>query len=174
MAVLAFNDIKPNIGKDVWIAKNATVIGDVVIGEGSSVWFGAVIRGDVNYIRIGKKTNIQDNSVLHVTTKKYPLHIGDNVTIGHRAMLHGCTIKDNCLIGMGAIILDGAIIEENAIVGAGALVKEGQVVKANSLVVGVPARFVKNINAQKEILVSAEHYYELAMQYKSQHYNRER
>ena len=136
----------PNIDSSAYVENSAHIIGDVVIGEESSIWFNAVVRGDVNYIKIGARTNVQDSSVLHVTKDTHPLIIGDEVTVGHNVTLHGCTIKDMCLIGMGSIILDGAEIGEGSIVGAGALVKEGMRVEPGTLIVGVPARMVRELS----------------------------
>lgn len=148
--IYAYKDHKPKIPKSVFVAPNATVIGDVEIGEDSSIWFNVLIRGDVNRIRIGAQTNIQDGSILHVTLDEWPLHVGDGVTVGHGAILHGCTIGDHCLIGMGARVLDGAHIGANCLVAAGSLVREGVKVPENSLVAGVPA-IVKRSLSQKEI-----------------------
>lgn len=144
------NGITPEIHASVFIAGGAIVIGDVKIGEESSVWFNTVIRGDVNYIRIGERTNIQDNSVLHVTSNTHPLVIGHDVTAGHGVILHGCTIKDRALIGMGSTVLDGAIIESDSFIGAGSLVPPGFKVPSGTLVMGVPAK-VKRELSEKEI-----------------------
>lgn len=129
----------PDVRKSVFIADNAVVGGDVVIGENSSVWFNAVVRGDENYIRIGARTNIQDGCILHVTQNTHPLFIGDDVTIGHAAVVHGCRIKSTCLIGIGAIVLDGAVVGEQSIVAAGSVVKKDMIVPPGTLVAGVPA-----------------------------------
>ena len=159
----------PEIASSAYVDDSAHVIGDVVIGEESSVWFNATIRGDVNYIRIGARTNIQDSSVLHVTKGTHPLFIGNEVTVGHNVTLHGCTIRDRCLIGMGAIILDGAEVGEDSIVGAGALVKEGMRVKPGTLVVGVPAREVRQLTDEEvqRIKTSAGNYIDYMNDYKS-------
>ncbi|MCG3121453.1 MAG: Protein YrdA [bacterium] len=148
--ILAYNKISPQIAPGVFIAPNATIIGDVEIGVETSIWFNAVIRGDVNYIRIGPQTNIQDLCMCHVTLNKWPLIIGAGVTIGHSAVVHGCVIKDYCLIGMGACILDGAQVGPFAMVAAGAVVREGFIVPEYSLVAGVPAE-VKRRLTDKEI-----------------------
>ncbi len=140
--------VKPVWGKDCFLADNATLTGDVVMGEGCSVWFNAVIRGDVHHIRIGNKVNIQDGAIIHCTYQKAPTNIGNNVSIAHRAIVHGCTIHDNVLIGMGAIIMDGAVIESNSIVAAGALVKQGMIVKSGSVVAGVPAVKIREISPE--------------------------
>lgn len=133
-----------SIDKTVFIADGAKVIGDVEIGENSSVWFNAVIRGDSNQIKIGENSNVQDNAVIH-TSKNAGVVIGDNVTIGHGAIVHGCTIGNNVMIGMGAIILDSAVIEENSIIGAGSLVTQGKVVPQGSLAFGNSMRIVRNL-----------------------------
>ncbi len=134
-----YNGKTPEIPASVYVAHNAVVIGDVVIGANSSVWFNAVVRGDEHYIRIGARTNVQDNCVLHVTHQTHPLFIGDDVTIGHGAIIHGCRIKNTCLIGIGAIVLDGSVVGEESIVAAGSVVKEGMIVPPRTLVAGIPA-----------------------------------
>jgi len=141
----AFRGIIPTIATSAYIEETAAVIGDVVIGSESSVWFNAVVRGDVHSIRIGHRTNIQDLCLLHVTDDTYPLTLGDDITVGHHAVLHGCTIKDRVLIGMGAVIMDGAVIEEDCIVGAGALVTERMQVPPKSLILGTPARIRRSL-----------------------------
>lgn len=150
----------PEIHKSVFLASGVKIIGNVKIGENSSVWYNTVIRGDVHYISIGKNTNIQDCSMLHVTNGKFPLNIGNKVTIGHSVTLHGCTLKDLSLIGMGAIILDGAVIEEQAMVAAGAVVTPGFVVASGKLAAGVPAKIIRDLTETeiKEIEASAERY----------------
>ncbi|MFQ5649630.1 MAG: gamma carbonic anhydrase family protein [bacterium] len=150
----------PVIPKSVFVAPNATVIGDVEIGEHASIWFNAVLRGDVNYIKIGARTNIQDGCVLHVSIQVWPLHIGSNVTVGHGAILHGCTIEDHCLIGMGARVLDGARIGEFSLVAAGSLVREGDKIPKHSLVAGVPAVVKRTLSADeiRSIERSADRY----------------
>jgi gamma-carbonic anhydrase len=135
----------PNVSENVFLASGVKIIGDVQIGADSSVWYNTVIRGDVNYIRIGFMTNIQDCSMLHVTNGKYPLNIGNMVTVGHSVTLHGCTIKDLSLIGMGAVVLDGALVEEKSLVAAGSVVKPGFVVPGGKLVAGVPAKVVREL-----------------------------
>jgi len=136
----SYRGVAPEVHETAFVEESAQVIGDVKIGANSSVWFNVVIRGDVNSIRIGERTNIQDGCVLHVTLDTHPLVIGDNVTIGHGAIVHGCRIGSNCLIGMGSIILDGAVIGENCVVAAGAIVTEGSVIPPNTLVMGIPAK----------------------------------
>ncbi|MEO2068353.1 MAG: gamma carbonic anhydrase family protein [Desulfurobacteriaceae bacterium] len=151
-----FKNLKPKIGERVFIAEDAVVIGDVEIGDDSSIWFKAILRGDVNYIRVGKCTSIQDGTVVHVTNKIHPTVIGDYVTVGHAVKLHGCTIKDNCLIGIGAIILDGSLINENSIVAAGSLVPPGKEFPPGSLIMGFPAKVVRKLT-DEEIVNLREH-----------------
>lgn len=166
-----FKGIMPVLGKEVYVAETAVIIGDTEIGDLSSIWFGAVIRGDVNCIRIGRMTNIQDGCVLHVSGGKYSLSIGDNVTVGHNAVVHGCRICNNVLIGMGATLLDNSTVEENSIVAAGALVKEGFVVPKGVLVAGVPCKIVRDLSIEeiKSIRESSVHYSELAGIYSGSH-----
>ena len=167
--IRTFQGIKPTIPKSCFIEETAVVIGDVVMGEQCSVWFNAVIRGDVHYIRIGERTNIQDVCMLHVTHDTHPLVIGNDVTIGHNVVLHGCTIHDRVLVGMGAIIMDGAVIGADSVVGAGSLVVEDTVVPPKSLILGSPAK-VKRSVTEKElawIKESAENYVKYAGQYLS-------
>lgn len=139
---------KPQIGENTFLAETATIIGDVEMGKDCSVWYNAVIRGDVHYIKIGNTVNIQDNVMLHCTYQKYPLNIGDNVSIGHNAIVHGCTIHNNVLIGMGAIVMDGCIVEENSIVGAGSVVTKGTHIKSGEVWGGIPAKKIKDIDTQ--------------------------
>jgi len=138
----------PKIGKNCFLAENCTIIGDVEIGDDCSIWFNAVLRGDVHFIKIGQNTNIQDNAVIHATYQKYPTTIGNNVSIAHGAIIHGCTIHDNVLIGMGAIILDDAVIESNTIIAAGSVVTKGTVVKSGSVYAGSPAKKLKDISPE--------------------------
>lgn len=165
--IRTYQGIAPTIAQTAFIEETAVVIGDVVIGEDSSVWFNAVVRGDVHFIRIGSRTNVQDLSVLHVTHDTHPLVLGDEVTVGHHVVLHGCTIKDRVLIGMGAIIMDGAVIEEDCVVGAGALVTEGTVVPPKSLILGSPAKVKRPVTGQELAWIreSAQNYIEYARQY---------
>ncbi|WP_178985921.1 gamma carbonic anhydrase family protein [Winogradskyella helgolandensis] len=144
---------EPQIPADCFIAENATIVGDVTIGKQCSVWFNAVIRGDVHYIKMGNKVNIQDGAVIHATYLKSPTTIGNNVSIGHNALVHGCTIKDNVLIGMGSIIMDDCVIESNSIVAAGAVVTKNTIVESGSIYAGVPAKKVKDISQE---LISGE------------------
>ena len=143
--ILEHNGIAPQIDASVFLAPNACVIGDVQIGEKSSLWFNVLVRGDVNYIRIGKRTNIQDGTVIHVTLKTHPTVIGDDVSVGHSVTLHGCTIQDGCLIGIGAIILDGVEVGESSLVAAGSLLTPGTKIPPRSLVMGSPARVRKEL-----------------------------
>jgi carbonic anhydrase/acetyltransferase-like protein (isoleucine patch superfamily) len=147
--VKPYKGIYPKIGKRVFIAENATVIGDVEIGSDSSIWFGAILRGDVNYIRVGECTSIQDGTVVHVTNQTHPTVIGSYVTVGHSVKLHGCTIEDNCLIGIGAIILDGAVIGENSIVAAGTLVPPNKKFPPGSLIMGFPASVKRELTEEE-------------------------
>lgn len=167
MPVYKFGDAAPKLAADTWIAPSADVIGDVHLGAGSSVWFGTVIRGDVFHIRIGDLTNIQDNSVIHVTTDKYPTLIGNGVTVGHKAILHGCKIEDGCLIGMGAIVMDRAVIGEGAFVAAGALVSEGTVIPPRTLAMGIPARPKRELTDEEveRLGWAASHYKNMAATY---------
>jgi len=138
--------VNPVFGKNCFLADNATITGDVVMGDDCSVWFNAIVRGDVHYIRIGNNVNIQDGAIIHCTYQKAPVNIGNNVSIAHNAIIHGCTIHDNVLIGMGAIIMDGAVIHSNSIIGAGSLIKEGTIVESGSVWAGVPGRKIKDID----------------------------
>ncbi|MBU1927431.1 gamma carbonic anhydrase family protein [bacterium] len=169
-----FKDIFPKLGTNTWIAPSADVIGDVTCGEDCSIWFGCVVRGDVHFIKIGNRVNIQDLSMVHVTHYKKPdksdgnpTIIGDDVTIGHRVMLHGCTIEDACLIGMSATILDGAVIGKESIVGAGALVTKNKVFPPRSLIMGSPAKVVRELNEDevKELYASASRYVKFKKDY---------
>lgn len=144
--ILPVNGIAPTFGNNNYIAENATVVGDVVTGADCSIWFQAVVRGDVHYIRMGNKVNVQDGAILHCTYQKAPLNIGNNVSIGHRAIVHGCTIHDNVLIGMGAIVMDHAVVGENSIIAAGAIVLENTVVEPGSIYAGIPAKKVKAVD----------------------------
>jgi len=146
--ILPVKGISPQMGDNCFIAPNATIVGDVVMGDECSVWFNAVIRGDVNSIRIGNKVNVQDGAVIHCTYEKTKAIIGNNVSIGHNAIVHGCVIDDNVLIGMGAIVMDNARVGSNSIIAAGAVVLEGTVVEAGSIYAGVPAKKVKTISQE--------------------------
>lgn len=147
--IIPIHGVYPSIGEQCFIAPNATLVGDVTLGKQCSVWFNAVLRGDVGSITIGEQVNIQDGAIIHCTYKKANVSIGNLVSIGHRAMVHGCTIADNVLIGMGAIIMDGAMIESNSIIASGAVVLEGTVVESNSIYAGTPAKKVKQLNSEQ-------------------------
>ncbi len=146
MAIIRpFEDRAPRLHAGVFVAEDAVVIGDVEIGADSSLWYGTVVRGDVNAVRIGARTNLQDQTVVHVTSKTHPTFVGDDVTVGHRVVLHGCTVHDRCLVGIGAIVLDGAEVGPDAMIGAGALVPPGMVVPPGKLVLGAPARVKRDL-----------------------------
>ena len=168
MSVYSLDGVTPKLADDVWIAPNAQLMGNVEMASGSSVWFGAVIRGDNDLIKIGARSNIQDNSVLH-TDPGMPLTIGQGVTVGHQVMLHGCTIGDNSLIGIGATILNGATIGKNCVIGAHALITEGKTIPDGSMAVGAPARVIKTLSdAQINMLkMSAEIYVKNAQRFAS-------
>ena len=163
----SFAGKRPQIGRGVFLAETCAVIGDVVVGDESSIWYSTVLRGDVMAIRIGARTNLQDGTVVHVTSGQFATTVGDDCTIGHSAIIHGCTIEDHCLIGMGATILDGARIGRGSLVGAGALVTPGSDIPPSSLVLGAPARVVRPINPKEkeQIEYGAVHYVELALRY---------
>ena len=162
-----FQNKQPQLGEDVYVSENAMVIGDVILGDEVNIWFGAVLRGDMHYIKIGNRTNIQDNSVVHVTTKVSPTNIGSGVTVGHGAIIHGCTIEDDCLIGMGAILMDDAIIGEGSLIGAGALIPPNMIIPENSLVVGSPGKVVRQVKdfEREMILERPQEYIDLASIY---------
>ena len=143
----------PQIPEDCYVAENATIVGEVSMGKNCSVWFNAVIRGDVHFIKMGDKVNVQDGAVIHATYQKSPTTIGNNVSIGHNAIVHGCTIKDNVLIGMGSIIMDDCVIESNSIVAAGAVVSKNTIVESGTIYAGIPAKKIKDISKE---LISGE------------------
>ena len=145
--------ISPKFGNNCYLAENSTIVGDVVMGDECSVWFNAVVRGDVHYIRMGNKVNVQDGAIIHCTYQKHPTNIGNNVSIGHNAIVHGCTVHDNVLIGMGAIVMDNCVIGSNSIIAAGAVVLENTKVEPGSIYAGVPAKKIKDINPE---LISGE------------------
>lgn len=144
--ILAVNGMTPEMGINCFVAPNATIVGDVKMGDDCSVWFNAVIRGDVNSIRIGNKVNIQDGAVLHCTYQKTKVDLGNNVSVGHNAIVHGCKVHDNVLIGMGAIVMDGCVVESNSIVAAGSVVTQNTVVESGTIYAGIPAKKVKDLN----------------------------
>ncbi len=166
--IYSLDGIAPEIAETAWVAPDANVIGRIVLGEAASVWFGATLRGDNEQITVGAGSNIQENSVLH-TDMGYPLTIGENCTIGHKAMLHGCMIGSQSLIGMGATVLNGAVIGRNCLVGAGALVTEGKEIPDNSLVVGMPGKVVRKLDetAIAALLTSARHYRKAASRFRA-------
>ncbi len=160
----------PRLHESAFVVDGAVVIGDVEIGPESSLWFGAIVRGDVNAIHIGARTNLQDYTVVHVTGGTHPTHVGDEVTVGHRATLHGCTGHDRSLVGIGAVVLDGAVVGPDAMVGAGALVTPGTVVPPGVLVLGSPARVRRELTDEEKagLRESAAHYVELAARYRAE------
>ncbi|MCO5248350.1 MAG: gamma carbonic anhydrase family protein [Chitinophagales bacterium] len=162
---------QPQFGKNIFIAPNATVVGDVIMGDDCSIWFNAVIRGDVNSIVMGNKVNIQDNAIVHCTYQKTKTIIADNVSIGHNAIVHGCIIEKNVLIGMGAIVMDNCYIEENSIIAAGAVVLEGTRVKSGTIYAGIPAKEVKKLSGEvfkDQVERIANNYVKYASWYKSE------
>jgi carbonic anhydrase/acetyltransferase-like protein (isoleucine patch superfamily) len=165
--VLSFGDQLPVLGRGVWIADSARVIGDVVLGDEVNVWYGSVLRGDVGSIRVGARSNVQDLTMIHVTGGEANTEVGQDVTIGHRAVIHGATVEDGCLIGIGAILLDGCRIGEGSVVGAGAVVTPGTVIPPRSLVLGMPARVVRAASDAERAMgvTGARHYTELAAFY---------
>jgi gamma-carbonic anhydrase len=162
-----FRGVRPKIGRGVFLAETCAVIGDVEIGDDSSIWYSTVVRGDVMPIRIGARTSIQDGTIIHVTSERYGTNVGNDCTVGHAAILHACTVEDLCLIGMGSTILDGAVIGTGSLVGAGALVTPGTVIPPHSLVLGSPARVRRTVNdkEREQIAYGASHYVELARSY---------
>ncbi|MCF7911925.1 MAG: gamma carbonic anhydrase family protein [Candidatus Cloacimonetes bacterium] len=174
-----FQEWTPTLGKRAWVADSAAVIGRVELGEDASVWFGAVVRGDIHYIRIGKGSNIQDLAVVHVThytlpdmSDGFPTIIGEYVTIGHKAMLHGCTIEDFSLIGMNATILDGAVIGTESIVGAGSVVTKGKIFPPRSLIIGSPAKLIRQLTPEEAL--SLHHHSELYVKFKDDYLKSEK
>jgi carbonic anhydrase/acetyltransferase-like protein (isoleucine patch superfamily) len=168
MAIIRpFGGVAPRLHDSAFVAETALVVGDVEVGERSSIWFGAVVRGDVNSIRIGARTNVQDLSVIHVTSHTHPTVVGDDVTIGHRVTLHGCTIRDRCLVGIGAIVMDGAVVGPDAMVAAGALVPPNLVVPPGTLVLGAPAQVKRELRPEEIawFRTSAENYAGYAARY---------
>lgn len=162
--IRSFADKTPQIGKGAFVADTALVLGDVHLGEHASIWYGTVVRGDVNYVRIGRSTNIQDSCVVHVSSRSHPTIIGDFVTVGHASVIHGCTIADNCLVGVGSIVLDGAEVGEGCIIAAGSLVPPGKRIEAKTLVVGSPAQVKRPVlpDELEQIRKTARGYVELS------------
>ena len=168
--IKTFRGKSPIIPDSCYISESVDLIGDVTLGENVSLWFGAVVRGDMHFITIGNRSNIQDNSVIHVTTDISPTRIGDEVTVGHNAIIHGATIEDRCLIGMGSIIMDDVVVGEGSIVGAGAVVPPNMIIPPRSLVVGLPAKIVRQTTDEelKMIIERAQHYIDFSQEYKNQ------
>ncbi|HEY7110089.1 MAG TPA: gamma carbonic anhydrase family protein [Nitrososphaeraceae archaeon] len=167
MSVLSFNDKRPVVNSECFLAPSCMVIGDVEIGSKSSVWFGCVVRGDVFHIRIGKETNLQDNSVVHVTSNKNPTIIGNRVTVGHSVTLHGCTLKDHVLVGIGAVVMDQSEVGEYSIVAAGSIVKPGTIMPSGTLWGGLPAKEIRDLTLQERTWIEdlASNYVNLSRQY---------
>jgi len=168
--IRAYRGVVPRIAASAYIDQSAQVIGDVVVGERSSIWPNVTARGDVNVIRIGDETNIQDNSVLHCDPGKFPLHIGNRVTVGHMVMLHGCTIEDECLIGIAAVVLNGAKVGKGSVIAAGAVVPEGAEIPPRSMVMGVPAKVKRAVTGEERerFRVVTDHYVEAARVYREE------
>ncbi len=166
--ILPFRGLVPSIDPEAFVAENAVLIGQVAIGAESSIWYGCVLRGDVHEIRVGRRTNIQDGTIVHVTSGRFGCIIGSNVTVGHAAILHACTLEDDCFVGMGATVMDGVVVESGAMVAAGALVPPGKRVKRGELWAGSPARLMRPLSDQDLAYfpVSAAHYVTLAEEYK--------
>lgn len=168
MIIKELNGKKPQFGNNCFIAETAVIIGDVVMGNDCSIWYHAIIRGDVHYIKMGNKVNVQDGAVIHATYQKHPTNIGNNVSIAHKAIVHGCTIHDNVLVGMGAIIMDDCIVESNSIIAAGAVLSKGTHVESGSVYAGIPAKKIKDINielSEGEIKRIADNYVHYAKWY---------
>lgn len=164
MPIYTLGDVTPTLGKEVFVAPNASVIGDVVLGDSSSIWFGVVVRGDRYPIRVGARSNIQDNSVVHITGGQSATTIGDDVTVGHAVIVHGCTIGNRCLVGMGSIVLDDAVLGDECFVAAGSLVPPRMVVPARSFLIGRPAKVIRQVRDEElaQIQGAADHYVENA------------
>ncbi len=169
MAIYELQGVKPRIGRDVYVADSAAVVGDAEIGDESSVWFGAVLRADYRPIRVGARTNVQDNVVVHISTERGPTTIGDDVTVGHSAVIHACTIGHRCLIGIGTIVLDGAVVGEESFVGAGSLITPEIVIPPRSFVLGRPAKVMRLTRDWEvaSILESAAHYVRFARDFRA-------
>jgi len=169
-SIITFKGITPNIHESVFLCEGVRIIGDVTIGEDSSVWYNCVIRGDVHYIKIGKRVNIQDMSMIHVTNQKYPTTIGDDVSIAHSVTLHGCTLHDNCLIGMGALVLDNSVVGSNSLVAAGTVVRENFVVPEGVLVAGVPGKIIRDLRPDEieRVRSTSPNYVKYVAEYREQ------
>lgn len=165
MLIKSIQGKKPSWGKNIFIAENATLVGDVILGDDCSLWYNAVVRGDVHQIRIGNAVNIQDGAIIHATRNRYPVSIGNNVSIGHRAIIHGCTIENDVLVGMGSIIMDNCLIKSHSIIAAGAVVTENTIVESGCIYAGIPARKVKEISEQQRERITeiAKHYIEYSV-----------
>ena len=168
--ILPFLGLRPRLAPGAWVAPTAAVVGDVTLAEGASVWYGASLRGDVHWIEVGAGSNVQDNATVHVSRGTHPCLLKERVTVGHNAVVHGCTVEDDCLIGMGAVVLDGAVIGAGSIVGAGALVTMDTVVPPRSLVLGSPARVVRTLSDEEveRNVANARHYVRLARMYRQE------
>jgi carbonic anhydrase/acetyltransferase-like protein (isoleucine patch superfamily) len=166
--IIDFAGHRPRIPASAFVAPGVDIIGDVTLGEQVNVWFGSVVRGDIHYVRIGRRTNIQDNCTVHVTEHDFPTVVGEEVTVGHNVILHGCTIGDRCLIGMGAVVMDDVEVGEGSLVAAGAVVVPGTRIEPGSLVAGVPAKFRRPVTAEEHQLIveRAQEYTELAARYR--------
>jgi carbonic anhydrase/acetyltransferase-like protein (isoleucine patch superfamily) len=165
--ILPYRNVAPQIAAGVFIAPTATIIGNVVVGADTNIWFGCIIRGDVNEIRIGERTNIQDGTVVHVARETFGTYIGSDITIGHMALIHACTLEDNCFIGMRATVMDGCVVEEGAMIAAGALLTPGKRAGRNQLWAGTPARHVRDLRAdeRQHLAATGAHYVRLANSY---------
>lgn len=165
--MITVNGKSPRVAPGCWLAPNCTLVGDVTLGEGCTIWFGAVLRGDVAPITLGQRVNVQDNAVMHGTLGKYPVLLGDDVTVGHAAIVHGCTIESRVLIGMGAVVLDGAHVESDNVIGAAAVVTQGKHLEQGGVYVGSPAKRLKDISdeARIDLLTHAQHYVDYAKWY---------
>jgi len=165
--IKTFENKQPQLGRNIYISESAAVIGEVTLGNEVNIWFGAVVRGDMHYINVGNRSNIQDNAVVHVTTSISPTTIGANVTVGHGAIIHGCTIEDNCMIGMGSVVMDDAVVGEGVLIGAGALVPPNMKIPPRSLVVGMPGKVVREISEDEYQMIvdRPQEYIDLAAVY---------
>ncbi len=170
MAIYELKGVRPRLARDVYVADGARVIGDVLLGDEASVWFGAVLRGDYMPIRIGARTNIQDNAVVHITSDASATHVGDDVTVGHSAIIHGCTIGNRCLVGMGSTVLDGAVVGDDSFIAAGSLVTPGTIIPAHSFVMGRPAKVARAVNDRdlSGIREAASRYVQYAREFRTE------
>ena len=168
--ILAFRGVRPSIAADAFVAETAVIIGDVAVASRASIWYGCVLRGDVNHIRIGERSNLQDGTIVHVQTNGLPCLIGADVTVGHRALLHACTLQDGCFVGMAATVMDGAVVETGAMVAAGALVTPGKVVRAGELWGGSPAKLLRQLTPEDiaGFPASIERYANLGKEYRDE------